>query len=526
MEESEHRHGYRPDLGPEAVVVTAQQMQQIETHLFEAGLPVPALMEKVAGQITQWLLPHYPRDRAPVAGIIVGPGHNGGDALVVARELHHQGYQVRPWYPFPNLKPLTAQHQTYLDYLGIAGVTHSDELLGCDFIVDGGFGIGLTKPLSGEFAAGITALNAADRPIVSIDLPSGLDTDSGAALGTAVRATHTLCLGLWKLGLLQDAAQPWLGQAHLIPFDIPQAAIEAVLTPSPARRRITAAAAIARLPLPRSPIAHKYTAGHALLIAGSRQYGGAALLAGRGAIASGVGMLTLVVPESLRPMALSQLPEALVLGAAETAAGAIATLPAAVEWDQYDVVACGPGLTLAATTVMAAAWSGDRPLIFDADGLNYLAQRDPQRAIRERRAATLLTPHPGEFRRLFPDLWAQAVTPSAAAYQAAQTGCTVVLKGAISTVAHPNEPVWFNPTSTSALARGGSGDVLTGLAAGLAAQLMQRQRSGADALLASAIAAVWWHAQTGIAVAAEQSVLGCSASQLARRLPTVLTSHL
>ena len=526
MDDSENSHGYRHDLGPETVVVTAQQMQQIETCLFEAGLPVPALMEKVAGQITQWLVHHYPRDRAPVAGIIVGPGHNGGDALVVARELHHRGYQVRSWCPFPQLKPLTAQHQAYLGYLGIPCAPHSDELMECDFIVDGGFGIGLTKPLSGEFATGIEALNAANRPIVSIDLPSGLDTDSGTALGTAVRATHTLCLGLWKLGLLQDAAQPWLGQSHLIPFDIPQAAIEATLPSSPSHRRLTAADAIARLPLPRSPVAHKYTAGHALLIAGSRKYGGAALLAGRGAMSSGVGMLTLVVPESLRATALSQFPEALVLGAQETATGAIAALPAAMAWDQYDAVACGPGLTLESATVMEAAWACDRPLVFDADGLNYLSQRDPRRMIDERQAATLLTPHPGEFRRLFPDIWAQAATPSAAARQAALAGCTVVLKGAISIVAHPGEPVWLNPTSTSALARGGSGDVLTGLAVGLAAQLMQRQLSGSEALLATAIAAVWWHAQTGIALTAERSVLGCSASQLASHLPTVLASLL
>ena len=526
MGEPETSHDHHDDLGPEAVVVTAQQMQQIETRLFEAGLPVPALMEKVAGQITQWLVNHYPRDRAPVAGIIVGPGHNGGDALVVARELHHQGYDVRPWCPFPQLKPLTAQHKAYLDYLGLPWARHSDELMECDFIVDGGFGIGLTTPLSGELATGIAALNAADRPIVSIDLPSGLDTDSGAALGTAVQATHTLCLGLWKLGLLQDAAQPWIGQSHLIPFDIPQAAIAAVLTSSPSHRRLTAADAIARLPLPRSPIAHKYIAGHTLLIAGSRQYGGAALLAGRGAISSGVGMLTLVVPESLRATALSQLPEALVLGAQETATGAIAALPETVQWDQYDVVACGPGLTLEAATVMEAVWACDRPVLFDADGLNHLSQHDPQRMIGQRPAATLLTPHPGEFRRLFPDLWRQATTPSAAARQAAQAGCTLILKGAISIVAHHDEPVWFNPASTPALARGGSGDVLTGLAAGLAAQLMQRQLSGPDALLASAIAAVWWHAQTGIALTAERSVLGCAASQLASHLPTVLASYL
>ncbi|HEY9888885.1 MAG TPA: NAD(P)H-hydrate dehydratase, partial [Candidatus Obscuribacterales bacterium] len=477
------------DLTLDEVVVTAAQMQQIEAALFAAGLPVAALMEKVAGRIAQWVMAHYPRDRTPTIGCIVGPGHNGGDALVVARELHHQGYQVLLWCPFTTLKPLTAQHQAYAAYLGLTVVAEVSALQASDLIVDGGFGSGLTRPLSGAFAQGLETINTWAIPVVSLDLPSGLATDSGAVLGAALRATHTLCLGLWKLGLLQDQALPWVGTRHLLPFDIPLSTIAAVLADSAPLRRLTAQRAIAALPLPRSPIAHKYTAGHALLIAGSAQYGGAALLAAQGAIASGVGMLTVVVPASLRLMVLSHMPEALVLGAPETATGAIAQLPSLLPWAQYDAVACGPGLTLQAEAVMAQILACDRPLILDADGLNWLAHHDPLQTLRQRTAPTLLTPHPGEFRRLFPTLGLETTLPGEMARQAAQAAhCTLVLKGAMSAIAHPKGHLWLNPESSPALARGGSGDVLTGLVCGLAAQHGQTRPHSPDNLWQSAIA--------------------------------------
>lgn len=506
------------------VVVTAELMQQIEGAMFAAGMPVAALMEKVAGRITQWIVEHFPRDRTPTIGILVGPGHNGGDALVVARELHHHGYRVIPWCPFDSLKDLTANHKRYLAYLGIAFADKSFELQGADLIVDGCFGFGLTRPIEGDMAKAIDNINKWQTPIVSIDLPSGIDTDTGAVLGTAIQADHTLCLGLWKLGLLQDAALKFVGKAHLIPFNIPAPTIHDARRRSPPCSRIIPAVALAHLPRQRSLTAHKYTAGTLLLIAGSRQYAGAALLAGQGAIASGVGMVTLVVPESLRLMLVSQLPEALVLGAPETESGAIAELPPALAWAKYDVVACGPGLTLQADAVMAQAFHSDRPLVLDADGLNWLAHQSAMEQLQQRSTPTLLTPHPGEFSRLFPDLLEAASTPSAAAQQAAQAAhCTLILKGAISAIAHADGQLWFNPESTPALARGGSGDVLTGLLSGLAAQWLKRDRSANEALLAAAIGGVWWHAQTARAIAAQRTVLGCSPSQLAAMLPEVLS---
>lgn len=509
------------------VVVTAKQMQQVEETLFAAGMPIAALMEKVAERVAAWVVEHYPRDRYPAVSCLVGPGHNGGDALVVARELHHQGYRVKLWCPFDKVKDLTAQHQNYASYVGILRVDSVEQLQSCDFLVDGGFGMGLTRPLSGALADGVRAINAWDLPVVSIDLPSGIATDSGEVLGIAIRAQDTLCLGLWKLGLLQDQAIKWTGRAHLIPFDIPAEVIGAALKGAQPLRRITLEAVTSRLPLPRSLTAHKYKMGHALLIAGSFQYSGAALLAAQGALASGVGMLTIVVPASLKLTVVSQVPEALVIGAPETDSGAIAELPEGIDWEKYDIVACGPGLTVQAAAVMKSVLESDRPLVLDADGLNWLSQHDPQSTLQTRSAPTLLTPHPGEFRRLFPDIWQAAATPTQAAQQAAQAAsCTLVMKGAISAVAHSDGQLWFNPESTPALARGGSGDVLTGLVAGLAAQQLQSDAAAHKSLLDAAIAAVWWHAQAGRSLAQTNTVLGCNASKLAAQLDEILAQML
>ncbi|NJN21592.1 MAG: NAD(P)H-hydrate dehydratase [Leptolyngbya sp. RL_3_1] len=508
------------------VIVTAEQMRAIEGQMFAGGIPVAALMEKVAGRIADWIVRHYSLVQFPKVGCLVGPGHNGGDALVVARELHHQGYHVQIHYLTEKRKDLTAAHGTYLNYLGVSTTATVADLQCCDLIVDGGFGFGLGRPIAGAIAQTFTTLNDGPQPVISIDLPSGLHTDTGAVLGTAIAATHTLCLGLWKRGLFQEAARPWRGNVHLIPFDIPEQAIAAVLGHTPPLQQLTAAAALAHLPLPRSATTHKYKAGHLLLIAGSRRYGGAALLAGKGAIASGVGMLTVLVPESLRAMVLSQLPEALVIGAAETEDGAIAALPDNWQDTNYDAIACGPGMTPNISPVMMALLAYPAPLLLDADALNWVALQ-PER-LTHRTAPTLLTPHLGEFRRLFPEALATATDPIAAAQRAAQrTPCTLILKGANSVITAPTGQQWIMADSTPALARGGSGDVLTGLIGGLMAQHVKRSGvAPQQAVLSAAISGAWWHAMTGQAISQTHTELGCSPTHLATTLPAALAPWL
>ena len=277
-------------------VVTADQMSQIESRVFAAGMPVAALMEKVAGLLAQRIQELYPIDQTPRVGVLVGPGHNGGDALVVARELHLNGYEVMTYQPFSKLKDLTASHARYAASLGIPQHEQIDALSSCDVLIDGLFGFGLTRALEGSIAATVDRVNQWVQPVVSLDLPSGLHTDTGAVLGTAIQATQTLCLGLWKRAFLQEPALAYTGQAELIDFGLPLADITAVLGESPILQRITTQMATAALPLMRPASTHKYKQGHLLLVCGSRQYMGAAILSCLAARASGVGMLTIAVP--------------------------------------------------------------------------------------------------------------------------------------------------------------------------------------------------------------------------------------
>lgn len=506
-------------------VVTAAQMQAIEAQVFAAGMPVPALMEKVAGLIAAQIQRLYPRHpgAGPTVGVLVGPGHNGGDALVVARELHLHGYPVLIHAPIAKQKPLTASHAQYAQFLGIPFVTTIDPLLDCDLVIDGLFGFGLERALTGEMATLVDRVSQAGAAIVSIDLPSGLHTDTGQPLGTAIRADHTLCLGLWKLGLLQDTALAYGGHLTLIDFGLPLSVVQAVVGTVPPLRRLTAATAIAHLPLSRPALTHKYRQGHLLLIAGSARYQGAALLAGLGARASGVGMLSIAVPQSLKPLFLSQLPDALILGCPETATGAIADLPADLDLAThcpYSAIAAGPGLTLEAAGVLARVWAVQTcPLLLDADGLNWLATQAVALRCHDRGAPTVLTPHAGEFRRLFPDLATDQPDRITQAAMAAQSsGAIVVLKGARTIVAAPDGTRWINPDSTPALARGGSGDVLTGLLGGLMAQAAIAAEAMAEAIPAGIAAGVWWHAQAGRLAAAERTVLGVDAQTLSAYL--------
>lgn len=495
-------------------------MQQIEARVFAAGMPVEALMEKVAGLIARRVTVLYPNSRQHL-GVLVGPGHNGGDALVVARELHFKGYAVSIYCPFSTLKDLTAKHSRYCKSLGIPFVERAGALQACDVLIDGLFGFGLKRSLSDEIAATVNQINQWSQPVISIDLPSGLHTDTGEVLGTAVRATHTLCLGLWKQGLLQDQALDHTGSVELIDFDLPLADVWAVLGNPPAVRRITPEKAIAHLPLVRPVATYKYKMGHVLLICGSRRYAGGALLTALGARASGVGMLSIAAPITLKATLTAQLPEALVWGCAETATGAIAQLPDEIDLNAYDAIACGPGLTTDASTIVQQVLRQKQAIVLDADGLNILAQMGTLPTLQQRQAPTVITPHLGEFKRLFPDLAEpMPCRITAAQAAAANSGAIVLLKGARVAIASPNGDVWLNPESTAALARGGSGDVLTGLLGGLLAQAIASPSP--NALLDSVQAAVWWHAQAGILAMQERTILGVDAFTLSQYLVPTL----
>jgi ADP-dependent NAD(P)H-hydrate dehydratase / NAD(P)H-hydrate epimerase len=512
----------------QSTVVTAEQMRSIESQMFRSGIPIVALMEKVGGLIARRIQSLYPNSQLTRIGILVGPGHNGGDALVVGRELFSQGYSVSLYCPFTRLKELTASHARYAQYLGIPTIENLDTFLNqCDLLVDGLFGFGLERPLAGEIAEAVASINRSAKPLISIDVPSGLQTDTGEALGTAIQATHTLCLGLWKQGLLQESALPYLGALELLDFYVPLSAISAVLGQESPVRRITPEFALSVLPLDRAPDVHKYKVGHLLVIAGSQQFMGAAILAGLGARASGVGMLSIAVPESLKSLLMSQMPDAVIIGCPETSQGTLTLsegLKTAIHQGRYTTIACGPGLTVNATDAVHTVLDCSCPLVLDADGLNILAMRDVGPTLSNRQAPTVLTPHTGEFKRLFPN---SSLDPTARLQTlktvSQQTKSVILLKGPRTTISSPTGSVWINPDSTSALARGGSGDVLTGLLGGLLAQITRLETTSIADITASA---AWWHAQAGLFAAQERTQLGVDALTLAQSLIPALRSCL
>jgi ADP-dependent NAD(P)H-hydrate dehydratase / NAD(P)H-hydrate epimerase len=501
----------------QAPVVSAQQMHDLESRIFADGMPIAALMEKVGGLIARRIQALYCYDDFPQIGVLAGPGHNGADALVTARELWLKGYDVRIYHPFERCKELTNGHAQFARSLSIPFCDSVEALQACDLLIDGFFGFGLERPLEGAIAQAIQTLNGGSQPIVSIDLPSGLHTDTGQVLGAAVRATHTLCLGLWKLGLVQEVALEWVGQTELIDFDIPEPLIESVLGSPPPIQRLVAEQVLRTLPLKRDRMTHKYRQGHILLVGGSRRYAGSIILSALGAQASGVGMLSIAVPASLKLWVVAKIPAAIVIDCAETPEGAIAELPQNLDLGRFDAIAYGPGATVETSKVLETLLTSDRPLILDADGLNLLAALGVER-LRSRSALTVLTPHAGEFRRLFPHL--AQLAPLEAARRAAQDyGIVMVHKGACTAIAAPDTQLRVNTDSTPALARGGSGDVLTGLTTGLLAQ-------GRGQSLEAVTSAVWWHSQAGIWAARQHTVLGVNAETLAESLLPALADCL
>ncbi|MBP0017448.1 MAG: NAD(P)H-hydrate dehydratase [Cyanobacteria bacterium SBLK] len=498
------------------VVVSAEQMREIEGRMFAAGMPVAALMEKVAGSIAREIMSLYPKSRGDRAGILAGPGHNGGDAFVVARELFLQGYDISIYAPFDRCKELTVSHAKYAISLGIPCHTRVESLSDRHFLIDGLFGFGLTREITGEVARSLHWLNETNKPIISIDLPSGIHTDTGEVLGTAIRATHTFCLGLWKLAFFQDRALEYFGKASLLEFGIPVADVKAILSENPPIQRLAKAVALAVLPRKRPLVTHKYKQGHLLLVCGSRRYAGGAILTGLGARASGAGMLSIAVPESLRLLLVSHLPEALIIGCPETETGAIADLPLE-DLTAFDAIACGPGLTREPKSLIERVLQVPKPLILDADGLNIIAGMEAISLLSQRDFPTILTPHLGEFKRLFPDIPAENFLV-AVGEAAKQSGAIVLLKGSRTAIASPDGTIWIVPESTPALARGGSGDVLTGLMGGLIAGLAS---SGKPLELVTATAA-WWHARGGILAAKERTELGVDAFTLTQFLSQCL----
>ena len=485
------------------LLVSSAQMAALEQALFASGLPVEALMEKAALAVTERLLmQHGEALQRHGALVLVGPGHNGGDGLVVARELKLRGLAVAIWSPFERHKPLTASHLSHAAWLGIPRLEGAPDPAGPALWIDALFGIGQRQAPEAPLLA-LLAHREQLRPgqLVAIDVPTGLCADRGHCLGNgAARAGSTYCLGLLKTGLIQDQALDWVGRLERIDLGLPAA----LLATLPHRQPLALAAAdLPQAPWPRlDPAAAKYGRGRLLLVAGSRRYLGAAALALAGAEASGCGVVQAALPEPLAANLWSTAPQVVVRHALScSAAGDLELAALAVEEaSRLDAIVLGPGLGQGGDGPSdGEAWEWLQQfrglLLLDADGLNRLARRgDAALAwLRQRQGPTWLTPHPGEFGRLFPQ-WADLAPLQAATRAAEATGAAVLLKGARTVVAGDGAGPWQLRTAAAQAARAGQGDVLAGYAGGLGAMAMAADAAAGASLLAAAALA---HARAG-----------------------------
>ncbi len=462
-------------------VLTAESMRALDRRAIEEiGIPGPVLMENAALGVVEAIFERYPS--ASSAAIFCGPGNNGGDGLAIARRLDARDLEVRIFLVFGGREPSgdAAAQLAICRRLGLAifdlGPESDlpaalDPLAGCDLIIDALFGTGLDRPLEGFPARLVEALDGWGRPIVAVDVPSGLSGSRADLFGPHVTADLTVTFAAPKIPHVLAPAAGACGALAIAELGFPAWLIDEaegdlfLMTPED----------LAPL-LPRRAVdAHKGSAGHSLLVAGSPGKAGAAILAARAAVRAGAGLVTVAVPEPILPTvdlgSLESMTLSLPAGAAgELGAGAADAVLAALMGKA--ALALGPGLGQSAAAqeqIRRIALETDLPFVLDADGLNAFAGSAADLAAR--RAPAILTPHPGELGRLLgiSTLDVQADRLAAARRAALETGAVVVLKGHRTLIAS-DAGVWINPTGNSGMATGGTGDALTGLLAALLAQ--------------------------------------------------------
>jgi NAD(P)H-hydrate epimerase len=469
-------------------IVTAAQMQMLDRRTIEeARVPGRVLMER-AGQAVVAVLDRVLAPE-PLSGrkmtIVCGKGNNGGDGFVIARLLRRRG--IKPAVlllakPADLKGDALSMYRRYRRMPNAAAVrvNPSEEqlrhhLAESDVIVDALLGTGLTSSVKDHYRTAIEAINRSERPVMAVDLPSGLHADHGAVMGAAVRATWTVTMGLPKLGLYLGAGIDHAGEIHVADIGIPPSLVEAVpgdihlIMPDEVR---------SLLPLRRRS-AHKGTFGHVGVIAGSVGKTGAAAMAARAALRSGAGLVTVATPSGVNHTLESKLLEVMTIPMPETKAHTLARsgLDRLLLFaNARSAVALGPGLTTHPETVdlvQALVPRLEKPSVLDADALNALAGRVD--LLLQSKTPLILTPHPGEMARLEEQATAQSVNADriGSAMRLARTRrVIVVLKGARTVLAHPQGSVAICPTGNAGMATAGTGDVLTGMIAGLLGQGM------------------------------------------------------
>jgi len=473
-------------------VVTAEAMQAVDKYTIETlGLIGRTLMENAGRAVFAEIRARW----APLAGkraiVLCGKGNNGGDGFVIARYLFEAGTNCDVCLigSVAELRGDAAANHLVLTRLGypVREIQHLEtlpDLRQADFIVEALLGTGVRGPLQGLMAPIVTRVNESGRPVIAIDLPTGMNADTGEIAGPGVQAKLTVTLGCRKQGLLFSPGREFAGEVVVAEIGFPEMAFRQVAMEAPAKLAtflLTPEVLTNWIPR-RSSDAFKNRVGQILVIAGSRGFGGAARLTAISALRAGAGLVVLAAPETLLPQFEAATAEVIKLPLPEEngiiSAAAIAALQNRLPW--AEVVAIGPGLGVSAGAQcvvkhVLAEFSG--VVVLDADALNNLAGQEE--VIRRAAGEIILTPHPGEFSRLAGvDKKTIATNPVAVARQTAEAlGQVLVLKGAPTVVASPTGEVFINSTGNPGMATGGSGDVLTGIIAGLAGQHLDPLRA-------------------------------------------------
>ncbi|MCP4396289.1 MAG: NAD(P)H-hydrate dehydratase [bacterium] len=463
-------------------VATAAEIRELDRRAIEdVGIPGAVLMENAGTRVLRVMQERYPDLKNRRILIACGKGNNGGDGLVLARHLFNRGVEVR-------VTLLADRHQlvgdaglnfviaTKMD-IPIVEITSNEQLPAfrnllpqADILVDAILGTGLSDAVKGLYKHVIESMNKAEKPIIAVDIPSGLSADSGMVPGSCIRADLTVTFAVPKRGVLLYPAADYVGELEVVDIGIPKNLVDT----SGIKVHVLEAIKVKQSLRKRPPNTHKGTYGHVLVIAGSPGKAGAALMAGRSALRTGSGLVTLAIPETLRvPLEIPTL-EVMTAALPETGKGTVSL-------DAYDeimrlaedkrVLALGPGLSTHPSTVELVyrlIRNVEIPMVIDADGINAIALY-PE-ILLEAKAPIVLTPHPGEMARLVPNVQIQNNRVPVAQETAQKYKIYLALKGVRTLIASPSGNVFINPTGNPGMATAGTGDVLTGIIAGLISQ--------------------------------------------------------
>lgn len=515
-------------------VATTEQMQELDRiAIGERGIPSLELMERAARAVAEAaarLAEESAEDKkagsARRVGVLCGPGNNGGDGIAAARLLREMGLEVRAFLVGDRAK-MTPDSRAMEARLSAAGgrlepfdLENREAmawLAACGCLVDALFGVGLSRPLTGDFLAAVAWMNGSRLPVVACDLPSGVDGDTGAVLGAAVRARVTVTFTRAKPGLCLGEGAACAGEVRVADIGTPSDLVEARVDRG--EHPVELLPGSGRLALPRRPgAAHKGDFGRILILGGSEGYTGAPLLAVRGALRAGAGLVSVGVPREVYPIAAAKCDEAMAFPLPERYGEILARA------EGCDVAVIGPGLGRAPRTerlVRSLLSDLAGPVVLDADGINALSGHID--ILDRRTAPTVLTPHEGEFARLTGCALPVRDRVGAARDFARAHRCTLVLKGRGTVTAAADGRVWINGTGGPGMAKGGSGDVLAGMIAALWGQKHLNTPGSDRAELAAR--AVWYHGAAGDRAAAELGEYAMLPTDLLSALPGVLREN-